>query len=391
MLHHAELHDLSIAHFDCDAFYAAIEKRDNPLLADRPVIVGGGRRGVVSAACYVARLRGVRSAMPTFKAMAACPDAEVIRPNMEKYAAVGRQIRTLFESVTPLVEPLSIDEAFLDLGGTAALHGASPASTSAALVRRVEEEIGITVSVGLSFNKFLAKLASDLDKPRGFTVIGRAEARQFLADRPVSDIWGVGKAFHARLARDGIRKIGDIRHASEAELVRRYGSMGTRLWRFARAEDSRPVVPGAPAKSISAETTFDADIRSAEDLMRLLWPLCERVSERLKRKHLAAVGITLKLKTKNFRILTRSHRLAVPTQLAETLFREAVPMVQKAADGTAFRLIGVGTTGLVPADAADAPDLLDQEGIHRRRVENAIDAVRAKLGRDAIAKGRGLR
>lgn len=390
VIFHQELHELAIAHLDCDAFYATIEKRDRPELADKPVIVGGGRRGVVSAACYVARLYGVRSAMPMFQALAACPDAVVIRPNMQKYAAVGRQVRALMDEVTPLVEPLSIDEAFLDLTGTALLHGGSPARTCVRLVRRIEREIGITVSVGLSYNKFLAKLASDLDKPRGFAVIGRAEAPAFLAARPVADIWGVGRALNAKLVADGIRTIGDLREHEEAELMRRYGTIGRRLWRFSRGLDDRPVVPGHEAKSISAETTFDSDIADYETLRRKLWPLCERVADRAKRQQLAGWTVVLKLKTDRFRILTRSQRLPAPTQLAETLFRTASPLLAAEANGQRFRLIGAGLADLAPGDRADPPDLLDPEVARRKGVERAIDQVRAKLGPKAILKGRGF-
>ena len=207
---HKELHGLTIAHLDCDAFYATIEKRDRPELRDVPVIVGGHHRGVVAACCYIARAHGVHSAMPMFKALQACPNATVIKPDMNKYAAVGRKVRTMMENLTPLVEPLSIDEAFMDLAGTEALHRASPAASLAALARRVEEELSITVSIGLSYNKFLAKIASDLDKPRGFAVIGRAEARTFLADKPVSLLCGVGKAMQERLGKNGIIRIGEL-------------------------------------------------------------------------------------------------------------------------------------------------------------------------------------
>ena len=391
LISHSELHQLAIAHLDCDAFYATIEKRDRPELANRPVVVGGGERGVVSAACYVARLYGVRSAMPMFKALAACPDAVVIRPDMAKYAAVGAEVRKAMLEATPLVEPLSIDEAFLDLSGTDAVHGGSPARTCCLLVRRIERDLGITVSVGLSYNKFLAKFASDLEKPRGFKVIGRAEARSVLADQPVSALWGVGRALHGRLLADGIRKIADLTKLDEARLIARYGSIGKRLWRFAHGEDDRAVDPAQPAKSISAETTFNRDLHDRERLERSLWPLCERVAERLKRKGLAGASVTLKLKTADFRLLTRSHRLAEPTQLADTIFRSAAPLLAEEIDGTPYRLIGVGVAHLVAEDLADPPDLFDAEATQRRKVEAAIDSVRSKLGRKAITKGRGLK
>lgn len=391
LVEHPELETLAIAHIDCDAFYATIEKRDDPSIRGRPVIVGGGRRGVVSAACYIARLNGVHSAMPMFKALAACPDAAVIRPDMKKYAAVGRQVRDLMIEVTPMVEPISIDEAFLDLGGTQRLHGASPAQTLIRLIARIEADIGVTASVGLSYNKFLAKVASDLDKPRGFAVIGQAEARAFLATQPVGIIWGVGKALRARLAKDGITTVGQLQTMDEEDLVARYGSIGRRLARFSRGRDDRRVTPGGEAKSISAETTFDRDIAHVRPLQQRLWPLCEKVSARLKKAELAGRTLTLKLKSDRFRQITRSRQLSAPSQLAEVIYRTALPLLEAECNGTAYRLIGVGLSDLRPAWEADPADLLDPDAAKRAQVERTIDTVRAKLGDDAIAKGRGLR
>jgi len=390
LLRHPELARLSIAHIDCDAFYASVEKRDDPTLRDRPVIVGGGRRGVVSAACYVARTYGVRSAMPMFKALRLCPDAVVIPPNMAKYRREGLRIREMMLALTPLVEPLSIDEAFLDLTGTERLHHGPPAMILARFARQVETETGLTVSIGLSYNKFLAKIASDLDKPRGFAVIGRAEARDFLSEKPVGMIWGVGQALQKKLAADGIARIGDLQERPEIELVARYGSIGHRLYHFARGEDHRRVDPDAPTKSISAETTFDIDIASPKALAAELWPLCETVSGRLKRNGLAARTVTLKLKTADFRLLSRSRSLESPTQLAEVLYRTAEALLLREADGRKFRLIGVGGAELENAAGADQPDLLDPGAQRRARVEQAMDAVRAKLGPDALIKGRSL-
>lgn len=390
LLAHPELDMLDIAHLDCDAFYASVEKRDNPDLAERPVIVGGGRRGVVAAACYIARTYGVRSAMPMFKALKACPDAVVIRPDMAKYSSVGREVRTLMRHATPLVEPISVDEAFLDLTGTRRLHGGSPARTMASLVRRIASEIGIPASIGLSYNKFLAKIASDLDKPRGFAVIGRAEAVEFLAGREVGLIWGVGQALRKRLLADGITRIGQLQIMDESGLVARYGSIGRRLARFSRGIDDRHVEPHADTKSVSAETTFDQDITGADRLARLLWPLCERVARRLKSTGLAGQTVTLKLKTANFRLRTRARTMDTPTQLAEVIYRAAAPLLEKEADGTSYRLIGVGTSRLSPAADADPPDLLDPDAMRRAKVERAIDDVRARLGQDAIGKGRGF-
>jgi DNA polymerase-4 len=381
LVEHPELDTLSIAHIDCDAFYATVEKRDRPELADQPVIVGGRQRGVVLACCYVARLYGVRSAMPMFKALAACPHAVVIRPDMAKYREVGRAVRAKMRQLTPLVEPLSIDEAFLDLTGTERLSGKAAAQALVGLVRAIERELGITASIGLSYNKFLAKIASDLDKPRGFAVIGRGEAASFLADKPVGLLWGVGAAMQRRLATDGIALIGQLRALDEREMARRYGKMGMRLARLARGEDARHVEPVSQTKSISAETTFVNDESDEAALARTLWPLCEEVSARLKAARLAAGTATLKLKTGDFRIRTRSRRLADPTQLAETLFRTARRLLAGEADGaTRFRLIGVGADGLVGA--------ADQEDGRPRRLEQAMDDIRGRLGKDAVRLGR---
>jgi len=387
---HRELTALGIAHIDCDAFYASVEKRDNPSLRDQPVVVGGSHRGVVMAACYVARIYGVRSAMPMFKARHLCPQAVVVPPDMGKYQAVGQEVRRLMLATTPLVEPLSIDEAFLDLSGTERLHHSCPARTLAMLALRIESEIGVTVSIGLSYNKFLAKVASDLDKPRGYVVIGRGDAVTFLAAKPVSLIWGVGRALAARLAQDGIATIGQLQAETERDLVGRYGAIGHRLACFARGEDDRRVEPDAPLKSVSAETTFDSDLSDAGALADALWPLCERVAARLRHGDIAARTVVLKLKTAEFRIVTRRHRLPAPTQLAEVLYRAALPMLTGEADGRRIRLIGIGGIDLGDARDADPADLLDPEGRRLAQLERVVEAVRDRLGRDAIRKGRGL-
>ena len=390
---HPELTSLTVAHIDCDAFYASVEKRDNPAIAGKPVIVGGGRRGVVAACCYIARISGVRSAMPMFQALKLSPKAVVIRPDMAKYQRVGGQIREMMRALTPLVEPLSIDEAFLDLSGTMALHKGSPAETLVRLVRRIEDEVGVTASVGLSYNKFLAKIASDLDKPRGFAVIGRAEAMDFLEGRPVGIIWGVGQALARRLEKDGIRTVGDLRRLEERDLTARYGAMGRRLYMSARGEDDRRVSPDGEAKSVSSETTFEADTGDPEVLKTILWRLCEEVSRRLKRKEIAGGGVVLKLKTAKFRQFTRSRQLDRPTQSAEVIYRACLPLLQKEADGRLFRLLGAGVQALQPAARARetaAPDLLDPDGGRLARVEAAMDDLRRKFGDGAIRKGRSL-
>jgi DNA polymerase-4 len=388
---HPELDSLSISHIDCDAFYAAIEKRDNPSLRDLPVIIGGGQRGVVSTACYVARISGVRSAMPMFKARKLCPEAVVIPPNMAKYQRVGGEVRRLMLELTPLVEPLSIDEAFLDVSGTEKLHRMSPVRALNGLALRIEREIGITVSIGLSHNKFLAKIASDLDKPRGLTVIGRAETREFLASKPVSLIWGVGKVMRERLEHDGISMIGQLQAMAESDLAKRYGKMGGHLYHLSRGDDARVVEPDGAAKSISAETTFETDIADPEVLIKELWPLCEKVSQRLKRAELAGQVVHLKLKTAGFRLISRQARLATPTQLAESLFRTGSALLRKEAKGDWFRLIGIGADDFHDPGAADPIDLADPDAARRRKVELAMDEVRRKMGGGAIVKGRSLK
>ena len=384
---HPELESLAIAHLDCDAFYAAIEKRDDPALADRPVIIGGGRRGVVSTACYVARISGVHSAMPMFQALKLCPEAVVIPPDMEKYRKVGHEVRALMLDLTPLVEPLSIDEAFMDLSGTERLHRAPPAVSLARLSRRIEAEIGITVSIGLSFNKFLAKIASDINKPRGFSVIGRGEATAFLATKPVGIIWGVGKAMQARLAADGIRTVGALQSLPEHDLARRYGAMGLRLARLSRADDERRVEPDGAAKSVSAETTFEEDMADPRRLSAILRALAEKVSARAKQQGLAGRTITLKLKTSDFRTRTRSRQLADPTRLADRIFAEGNALLARESDGTRYRLIGIGLSDFEDPARADPADLIDPQATRRAAAEAAMDTIRGKFGRKAVETG----
>jgi DNA polymerase IV len=387
---HDDIDRLAIAHVDCDAFYAAIEKRDNPALRDQPLIVGGGRRGVVSTACYIARTFGVRSAMPMFQARRLCPHAAVVRPDMAKYAKVGREVRAMMFALTPLVEPLSIDEAFLDLSGTERLHGRSPAKSLAAFARDVEQKLGITVSVGLSENKFLAKIASDFDKPRGYSVLSRREAAVFLAPKPVTFIWGVGKATGAALAREGFRTIADLQRADESVLIRRFGTDGQRLARLAFGIDARTVSADRETKSVSAETTFEGDIADFRALERTLWQLCEKVSARLKAKELAGGTVNLKLKTADFRIRTRARSLAAPTQLAAKIFAAGRELLERETDGTKFRLLGIGVSSLADAEDADPADLVDRQGERSKAAEHAVDRLRAKFGRAAVVMGRVL-
>ena len=384
LVRHPALPSLTLAHIDCDAFYATVEKRDNPELADKPVIIGGGKRGVVSAACYISRTFGVRSAMPMFKALALCPQAVVIPPDMAKYVRVGREVRRAMQALTPLVEPLSIDEAFLDLGGTQRVHGMIPAKVLARFAREVERDIGITVSVGLSCNKFLAKIASDMDKPRGFATLDQGEARAMLADKPVGFIFGVGPATQERLSQRGFRIIADLQRADETELMKQFSTEGRRLWRLARGIDDRRVVADRGAKTISSETTFETDIRDFASLERTLWRLSEKVSSRLKSGELAGTTITLKLKTADFRQRTRSQSIHAPTQLAAKIFAIYREMLAKEIDGTAFRLMGTGVSALRPGSQADDTDMLDRRSAH---AERAIDDLRKKFGNAAVIRG----
>jgi DNA polymerase-4 len=388
LVSHAELNSLSIAHVDCDAFYASIEKRDDPSLRDRPLIVGGGHRGVVSTCCYIARQFGVRSAMPMFTAMRLCPDAVVIRPDMQKYVGVSRQVRALMDKLTPLVEPLSIDEAFLDLGGTETLHKAPPAAVLARFARDVEQQLGITISIGLSHNKFLAKTASDLDKPRGFAVIGKAETLDFLARQPVDLIFGVGKVFAETLRKDGFETIGQLQQTAPEDLMRRYGETGARLARLARGEDARAVSIDGEMKTISAETTFNTDLSDFEALSTELMALSERLSERVKAKGLVGDTVTLKLKSAGFRLRTRARHLMISTQLANVLYETGQQLLAREVDGTAFRLIGIGLSGLMPAAGPDPVDLIEPAVARKAAAERAMDDVRTRFGREAVIRGR---
>jgi DNA polymerase-4 len=384
LVRHRQLPALALAHIDCDAFYATVEKHDNPALADKPVIVGGGKRGVVLTACYIARTYGVRSAMPMFKALALCPSAAVVPPDMAKYVRIGREVRHAMQALTPLVEPLSIDEAFLDLGGTRRVHGMIPAKVLAMFAGDVERNIGITVSIGLSCNKFLAKIASDLDKPRGFAVLDQNEARVMLADKPVGFIFGVGPATQERLSRRGFRTIGDLQRADEIDMMKQFPTEGRRLWRLARGIDDRRVIADRGAKTISSETTFETDIRDFATLERILWRLSEKVSSRLKTSGLAGSTITLKLKTADFRQRTRSRSLSIPTQLAAKIFATCREMLAKEIDGTAFRLMGTGVSALRPGSQTDDADMLDRRSAH---AERAMDDLRRKYGSAAVIRG----
>lgn len=357
LITHPELLSLDIAHVDCDAFYASVEKRDNPTLADKPLIVGhAGGRGVVTTACYIARQFGPRSAMPMFKAIELCPQAVVIQPDMAKYKAVSQQIRGIFRDATEIIEPVSLDEAYLDLSEHRALGGI-PADALATVAYRVKAEVGITVSIGLSYNKFLAKLASDLEKPHGFSVIGRAEAKSFLSPLPVRKINGVGSATAARMQARGIETIGQLQAMSEMELTAIFGKFGRRLAGYVHGNDTRAVTSHRASKSVSAETTFSRDTSVADKLIEAVTPLCDRVAARLVRSEIAGTTIVLKLKTSDFRTITRNHQIQAPTQRADVLLEAARHLIVREADGTAFRLIGIGVSDITEDKTADPPDL----------------------------------
>lgn len=392
VLKHSELFDLSIAHMDCDAFYASIEKRDNPDIRDKPVIIGGGKRGVVSTACYIARINGVRSAMPMFKALKLCPDAVVIPPRMDTYVKVSKQIKAFMSDLTPMLEPLSLDEAFIDLTGTEKLHGAPPAIMLAGLVKRIEDEIGISGSIGLSHNKFLAKLASDLDKPRGFAVISKKETLDLLAPLPIQKIWGAGPVLQHKLQSDGIQTFADLRRRERKVLNERYGKMGDRLWHLARGLDHRSITGREPVKSISKETTFFEDTSDTDLLDGHLWRLAEQVSDQCKAKDYAGKTVNLKVKKADFKLLTRSTTLNEPTQMTDRIYSKVRLMLDSVIDHGPFRLIGVGISNLTkPEDADQFMDLLEQDAAKRAKAERATDAIRERFGKDAILKGRSLR
>ena len=387
LLRHPSLTTLSIGHLDCDAFYASVEKRDRPELRDQPVIVGGGVRGVVTTACYIARLSGVRSAMPMFKARRLCPDAVIISPNIAKYRVESRRIFEKLRRLTPLVQPLSLDEAWVDLSGTERLHGAPPALMLARVQSEIEREIGLTVSIGLAANRFLAKIASDLDKPRGFAVIGTEEAQALLAPMAASILPGVGAVFARALDQAGLRTVGDIARAPETVLCQRFGARGKLLARLARGEDDRAVEPDQERKSLSAETTFDQDLVALADLEQRLRPLCERVARRARADHVVGSVVTLKLRDAEFRILTRRATLPAATQTARTLFSVTRQLLKSEAPRSAYRLIGVGLSNLVDSDRV-AADLFASDEARARSEEVVVDQLRARFGAEAVVNGR---
>ena len=377
---------------DCDSFYASVEKRDCPELIDKPVIIGGGRRGVVSTACYIARIRGIHSAMPMYRALKLCPDAVIIRPRMKLYAEISLQIRKMMLELTPAVEPISLDEAFLDLGGTQRLHKKPPAVLLAELTNRIKNELGLTGSIGLSHNKFLAKVASDLNKPNGFSIIGKLETEKFLFNKPVNILWGVGAGTKEKLGAMGIKTLSDLLRWEESDFVRKFGTSGKRLKALASGKDNRRVMAERLIKSISNETTFGHDILKHEILIGHLWRMCEKVSDRAKSREIAGkVGI-IKLKTDKHVLITRRLTFKEPTNMADRLFNALEPLLRNEIKEVKFRLLGVTLTDLCDQKYADlTADLLDSNAQNRQKAEIATDKIRRKFGVKAIIKGRSLR
>ena len=390
LISHKEIEKLDIAHVDCDAFYASIEKRDNPKLKNSAVIIGGGKRGVVATACYLARIKGVRSAMPMYKALKLCPSAIIIKPNMSKYRDASRKIQNLMNQLTPLIEPISLDEAFLDLSGTKKLHKKIPAVLLAELSKKINQEVGISVSIGLSYNKFLAKICSDLDKPKGFSLLGRGDSKKFLSSQPVEILWGVGKILKRKLNDDGIKTISQIKELGIKEVINRYGSIGSHIYSLSQGKDLRRVVPQRQIKSISHETTFENDISDKEVLEKKLWSLCEKVSKRSKEKGLGGQTITLKLKTKEFKLISRSCTIDEPTQIGELIFQNSKTLLDREDEKIKYRLIGVGISNLKDSELCDLYDLINISKTKNAKIEYAIDDIRNKFGKDLIKKGRSI-
>ncbi len=386
-------HDpLTILHVDMDAFYAAVEQRDRPELRGQPVIVGGvGGRGVVCAASYEARPFGVHSAQPMSTARRLCPHAAFLPVRMGHYALVARQIRAILSSFTPLVEPLSLDEAFLDVRGCQGLFGPTP-EIARQIKARIKEEIGLVASVGVAPNKFLAKLAGDLGKPDGLVVVPPDGVAEFLAPLPVSRLWGVGAKGEQRLHALGVRAIGQLADLPERVVVDHFGKHGRQLWRLARGQDDRPVVSDREAKSISTETTFAQDIADREALRTWLLGLVEQLAGRLRQEGLRARAVELKIRSADFRTRTRGLTLSQGTDSTEALWQAAAALFEQAlsSDLLPVRLLGTGASKLT-RDRAVQGDLFDG-GLEVRQgaLDRAVDAIRTQFGAAAIRRGRLL-
>ncbi len=369
-----------VFHVDMDAFYAAVEVHDRPELAGLPLIIGGpARRGVVSTASYEARRFGVHSAMPMGEALRRCPDAVVLPVRMARYHEVSRAIMAVFDRFSPLVEPLSVDEAFLDMSGTEGLFG-PPLTAARRLKADVLAAVGLTCSVGVAANKFLAKVASEMDKPDGLTVVPFGGERAFLAPLSVRRLWGVGPKTAARLEALGLDSIGRIAEADPAWLRDRLGSLGDHILGLAQAQDDRPVQPDRDAKSVGSEQTLADDIRGRATVEALLLPHCERVARHLRRDGMRARGVRVKVRYQDgFELVTRDHRLGTPFDDSDTLRREAVRLLGRLDVDRPIRLVGVAAFDLTDA-AVGQGDMFGEAPTSRSRLEHAMDALRERLG-----------
>lgn len=396
LLKHLELFSLDVAHLDCDSFYTSVEKRDDPKISSLPVIVGRRERGVVAAACYVARIYGVRSGMAMFQALRLCPNAHVISPNMDKYKVASHGVRRAMREVTAKIEPVSIDEAYLDLSDNAALHNEPACVSLVRLVDTISRTEKITVSIGLSYNKFLSKLASDLDKPKGFYVIGRVEARSFLSKLPVRKLWGVGPSAVIKMTQHGYMTIGHVQDAKLEDLMRIFGKSGYGFYLFANGEDNRKFGLESKTKSVSAETTFLEDLSSLDDLLAALESLSEQVAKRLRLQNLSGRVVVIKLKDSNFRNATRSKKYGKSftdkveiREAAEQLLLHYWDSVgrSKLLKVRGFRLLGVGISDLV-GEADDVHDMFDFSNTEPIRSKSelvrVIEEIKIKFGEGAI-------
>ena len=379
----------SILHVDMDAFYASIEQRDDPALRGKPLVVGGGsNRGVVAAASYEARVFGIRSAMPMREACRRCPNLLRVRPRMAHYRSVSAQIFDVFHRFTPLVEGLSLDEAFLDVTNSTSLFG-SPVEIARAIKQEVREVTGLTASVGVAGNKFVAKIASDLDKPDGLTIIYPADYPVRLDPLPVAVIPGVGKKTLERLKGTGIRTVRDLRLAEDRVLQPVFGRFTKKTRDRASGIDDRPVVPDRDDKSISAEETYDVDLGDRDDMDRELLRLCERTAARLRKAGLAAGTIHLKIRQPDFSTFTRQRRINPPANGTDQLFAIARGLLEAwlaRNPGARLRLLGVGGSSLQPAGQ---PDLFGEEK-PATAVDETVDAIRERFGNAALGRARTL-
>ena len=377
-----------ILHVDMDAFYASVEQRDHPEYRGKPVIVGGiGRRGVVATASYEARKFGVHSALPMETARRRCPQGIFIAGDHEKYAAVSAQIMAILHDFSPLVEPLSLDEAFLDLSGMELLFD-SPVSIAKEIKRRVFDELQLTISAGLAPNKFLAKMASDLQKPNGLVIVEHGSEQDFLQGLPIEKLWGVGEVTAKSLRAGGIFTIGQLAQLPESALKPFFGQASNVVYHLVRGEDDRPVIPQHEAKSIGAEETFPLNLTDTDDMRTMLTALADRVGSRLRQEKLAAWTITLKLRYGNFQTVTRQRKLANPTQADEIIYRTAWELlVQQPNLSAGIRLLGVSASHFEPADRS-AVALFDDREEKGRHISSVMDRMREKFGPAALVPGR---